>query len=149
MKFALAILLLLTGGTMAQDDPKWPPLNYLRSDYRESVVVAHVSVKDAEVANRIPGLEDWHITCEVVEQFKGKFRKGQTIVYYHGAEAGFKKELFLGEKIVFLQLQYHEKEKQWVYAAIENSTLAYNEDRARKLRIIQRMSKKKRTRRTR
>lgn len=138
MKFALGILLLWPGVLMAQDDPKWPPLNYLRSDYRESVVVAHVRVKAAEVANRIPGLEDWRVTCEVLEPFKGKFRKGQTIVYYHGAEAGFKTELFLGEKIVFLERHYHEKDKHWVYAAIENSTLAYNEDRARKLSTIQR-----------
>jgi hypothetical protein len=143
MKLTLAVLLLLlTGAAMAQDDPKWPPLSYLRSDYRSSVVVAHVRVTDAEVVNRIPGLEDWKVTCEVVERFKGKFRKGATIVYYHGAEAGFKKELFLGAKIVFLQQHYHEKEKQWVYAAIENSTLAYNEDRARKLRSIQHAAKK-------
>ena len=127
---------------MAQDDPKWPPVSYLKSDYRSSVVVAHVRVKDAEVINRIPGLEDWKVTCEVVQPFKGKFRKGATVVYYHGAEAGFRRELFLGEKIVFLQRHYHEKEKQWVYAAMENSTLAYNEDRARKLRSIQRAAKK-------
>ena len=132
----LLLLLLLPVGAAAQADQQWPPLSYLRSDYRDSVVVAHVRVTEAEVVNRIVGLEDWRVACEIIEPFKGKFRKGERLVYYHGAEAGFRKELFLGEKIVFLHRNFHDKEKQWVYAAIENSTLAYNQDRVRKLRII-------------
>jgi hypothetical protein len=139
----ILLLLLLAGPAMAQDDPQWPSLSYLRSDYRESVVVAHVRVTQAEIVSRIPGYEDWRIVCEVVEPFKGKFRKGETFTFYHGAEAGFKQELFLGEKIVFLHRNYHDKEKRWVYAVIENSTLAYNEDRGRKLRIIKRSAQKK------
>jgi hypothetical protein len=134
--FLTAVLLLLPGAALAQDDPNWPSTSYLRSDYCGSVVVARVRVTEAEVVNRIPGLEDWRVVCEVIEPFKGKFRKGQTVTYYHGAEAGFKKELFLGDKIIFLHRNYHEKEKQWVYAVIENSTLPYNEVRVQKLRRI-------------
>ena len=137
MKIILTLaLLLLSAVATAQDDPDWPSLSYLKHDYRSSAVVAYVRVTEAEVVNRIPGLEDWRVVCEVVEPFKGKFRKGEKLVYYHGAEAGFRKDLFLGEKIVFLQRNYHEKDKQWVYAAIENSTLPYNEVRVRKLRTI-------------
>ena len=142
LKTALSLLVLLSTAALAQDNQEWPSLSYLRSDYRESVIVAHVRVTEAENVNRIPGYDDWRIVCEVVEPFKGKFRKGQTFTYYHGAEAGFKKDLFLGEKIVFLHRNYHEKEKRWVYAVIENSTLPYNEDRVRKLRIIKRSGKK-------
>jgi hypothetical protein len=146
MKIILTfVLLVLSAVAMAQDDPNWPSLSYLKQDYRSSVVVAHVRVNEAEVVNRIPGLEDWRVVCEVIEPFKGKFRKGDKLVYYHGAEAGFRKDLFLGEKIVFLQRNYHEKEKQWVYAAIENSTLPYNEDRVRKLRTIRHAAPTKRT----
>ena len=138
----ILLLPLLAGPAMAQDGPQWPSLSYLRSDYRESVVVAHVRVTQAEIVGRIPGYEDWRIVCEVVEPFKGKFRKGQTFTFYHGAEAGFKQELFLGEKIVFLHRNYHEADKKWVYAVIENSTLPYNDDRVRKLRIIKRSGQK-------
>jgi hypothetical protein len=146
MKIILTlVLLLLSAVAMAQDDPKWPSLSYLKQDYRSSAVVAYVRVSEAEVVNRIPGLEDWRVVCEVIEPFKGNFRKGDKLVYYHGAEAGFRKDLFLGEKIVFLQRNYHEKEKQWVYAAIENSTLPYNEDRVRKLRTIRHSAPTKRT----
>jgi hypothetical protein len=139
------VLLLLAAVVTAQDDPNWPSLSYLKQDYRSSAAVAYVRVTEAEVVNRIPGLEDWRVVCEVIEPFKGKFRKGDKLVYYHGAEAGFRKDLFLGEKIVFLQRNYHEKEKQWVYAAIENSTLPYNEDRVRKLRTIRHSAPTKRT----
>jgi hypothetical protein len=143
LKTILPILLLVAAPAKAQDDQQWPSLSYLRSDYRESVIVAHVRVTQAEVVGRIPGYDDWRLVGEVVEPFKGKFRKGQALTFYHGAEAGFKKELFLGEKIIFLHRNYHDKEKLWVYAVIENSTLPYNEDRVNKLRKIKRTTQKK------
>ena len=86
----------------AQDDDDWPPLSYLRSDYKAVAVVAHIRIKEAEITNRIIGYENWRIRAEVIESFKGKFKKGDAIEYMHGAEAGFKKEYFTGEKIVFL-----------------------------------------------
>ena len=144
MKIALSLLILLfSTAAIAQDDPNWPSLSYLRSDYRQSVVVAHVRVTQAEIVSQIPGYDDWRLVGEVIEPFKGKFRKGQTITFYHGAESGFKKELFVGEKIIFLHRNYHEQTKQWVYAVIENSTLPSNEDRVTKLRKIKRGAQKK------
>ena len=140
---SLLLLLLLPAAAAAQADQQWPPLSYLRSDYRDSAIVAHVRVTAAEVVNRIVGLEDWRVVCEVIEPFKGNARKGERLVYYHGAEAGFRKELFLGEKIIFLHRNFHDKEQQCVYAAIENSTLAYNQDRVRKLRIIKQSAQRK------
>src|SRR5256714_1075411 len=143
---SLLLLLLLPAAAAAQADQQWPPLSYLRGDYRDSAIVAHVRVTEAEVVNRIVGLEDWRVVCEIIEPFKGKVRKGERLVYYHGAEAGFRKELFLGEKIVFLHRNFHDKEKKWVYAAIENSTLPFNQDRVRKLRIIQHSALRRRNR---
>lgn len=134
--FGTLILFFASSAAFAQDDQNWPPLSYLRHDYNSSKAVARVQVREAEIVNRIGGYEDWRIVCDVVEPFKGKFRKGQELVYYHGADAGFKKELFLGDKIIFLIRNYVEKEKKWVYAVIENSTLPSNQDRIRKLRII-------------
>jgi hypothetical protein len=144
MKIALSLLILVFSTTaIAQDDPQWPSLSYLRSDYRQSVVVAHVRVTQAEIVSRIPGYDDWRLVGEVIEPFKGKFRKGQTITFYHGAESGFKKELFLGEKIIFLHRNYHDQTKRWVYAVIENSTLPHNQDRVAKLRKIKRGTQRK------
>ena len=118
----------------AQDDDKWPPLSYLRSDYKAVAVVAHIRIKEAEITNRIVGYENWRIRAEVIESFKGKFKKGDAIEYMHGAEAGFKQENFMGEKIVFL-LAERELDRKY-YAVLENSTLPYTADRVKKLRII-------------
>ena len=120
----------------AQDDDEWPSLSYLRSDYKAVAVVAHIRIKEAEITNRIVGYENWRIRAEVIESFKGKFKKGDAIEYMHGAEAGFKKEYFTGEKIVFL-LAERERDRKY-YAVLENSTLPYNEDRVKKLRVIRR-----------
>jgi hypothetical protein len=127
----------------AQDNDEWPTLSYLRSDYRRVAIVAHVRVREAAIVKTIGGYEDWHLTGDVIETFKGTLRKGQTLEYYHGAEKGFRKELFLGDKIVFLYRNFVREEKRWVYAVLENSTLAYNEDRARKLRKIKTSGKRR------
>lgn len=137
-------LIAVTAASAQNDDDNWPPRSYLRSDYRQVSVVARVNVRTAEIVNRIGGYEDWHLVGEVIEPFKGKFRKGDPIDFYHGAEKGFHRELFLGDKIVFLERNYVEKEKRWVWAVLENSTLGYNDDRAQKLRTIRRSQNKRR-----
>src|ERR1044072_9414825 len=132
----LFVLLVAPVAVFAQDDDDWPPLSYLRSDYKEVAVVAHIRIKEAEITNRIIGYENWRIRAEVIESFKGKFKKGDAIEYMHGAEAGFKKEHFTGEKIVFL-LSEREGQRRY-YAVLENSTLPYREVTVKKLRVIRR-----------
>jgi len=140
----LVASLFPVAGHGQKDDDEWPSLSYLRSDYRHVRVVARVNVRTAEIVNRIGGYEDWHLVGEVIEPFKGTFHENDPVDFYHGAEKGFRRELFLGDKIVFLERNYVEKEKRWVWAVLENSTLAYNEDRAQKLRQIRRSQTKSR-----
>ena len=127
---------------MAQDDENWPSLSYLRHDYKAVSVVAHIRIQEAEITNTIGGYENWRIVAVVLEPFKGKFKKGDVIEYFHGAEAGFKREYFTGEKIVFL-LAERDRDRKLRYAVLENSTLPYTKDRVRKLRLI-RTSKRRR-----
>jgi hypothetical protein len=140
---ACIVLLVLPACLSAQDD-EWPPLSYLRSDYKEVAVVAHIRVEQAEITNRIGGYENWKINGVVIESFKGKFKKGDAIEYFHGAEAGFKREWFTGEKIVFLLAERRDQKRY--YAVLENSTLPYAKHRVMKLRMIRKsfMSKQKR-----
>ena len=70
--------------------------------------------------------------------FKGEFSTGEVIEYFHGAEAGLKKEYFKGEKIIFLLAEPDEEKKTIRYSVLENSTLPHTAERARKLRMIQR-----------
>jgi len=130
----LIVLMVAPVSVFAQDDDDWPSMNYLRSDYKEVAVVAHIRIKEAEITNRIIGYENWRIRAEVIESFKGKFKKGDAIEYVHGAEAGFKKEYFTGEKIVFLLAEREQNRKY--YAVLENSTLPYKEATVKKLRVI-------------
>jgi hypothetical protein len=130
----LLVMLVLPACVYAQDDEEWPSLSYLRSDYKAVAVVAHIRIREAEITNRIIGYENWRIHAEVIESFKGKFKKGDAIEYFHGAEAGFKQEYFTGEKIVFL-LAEREGARRY-YAVLENSTLPYTADRVKKLRLI-------------
>src|ERR1700686_2834490 len=134
-KITIPVLLLLFC-VGAQADDTWPSLNYLRSDYKSVRVVAHVRVREAELVGQIPGYDNWKMKAEVLEPFKGKFRKGEVIEYFHGAEAPSKKEFFTGEKIVFLLAEYDKDKKALKYSVLENSTLAPTPNRVKKLRLI-------------
>ena len=131
----LMVLVVFPVCVSAQDDDEWPSLSYLRSDYKVVAVVAHIRIKEAAVTNRIIGYENWKIRAEVLEAFKGKFKKGDVIEYVHGAEAGFKQAYFTGEKIVFL-LAERERDRRIHYVVLENSTLPYTEHSVKKLRVI-------------
>jgi len=138
MKILLVLAVLF--GPILQDDPDWPSLSYLRHDYKAVVVVAHIRIEHAEITNRVGGYENWKINAVVIEPFKGRFKKGDTIEYFHGAEAGFKQEYFTGEKIVFLLSESDQQRKRY-YAVLENSTLPYTKDRVAKLRQIRKSRK--------
>lgn len=127
----------------AQDDESWPSLSYLRNDYRVVSVVAHIRIQHAEITGRVGGYENWKIKAVVLEPLKGKFKKGDAIEYFHGAEAGFKQEYFMGEKIVFL-LAERDQDRTLHYSVLENSTLPYTKDRVKKLRLIRNSSRSRR-----
>jgi hypothetical protein len=137
------VLLVLTPCVFAQDDESWPSLSYLRSDYKAVSTVAHVRIQQAEITGRVGGYENWSIRAEVIESFKGRFKKGDVIDYFHGAEAGFKREYFTGEKIVFL-LAERDGDRKLRYSVLENSTLSYTKDRVAKLRVISRKARRRR-----
>jgi hypothetical protein len=140
-----AVLLVVPSFVAAQDDPSWPSLSYLRNDYKSVSVVAHVRIEQAEITGRVGGYENWKVNAVVLEPFKGRFKKGDAIEYFHGAEAGLKREYFNGEKIVFL-LAETDRERKTHYSVLENSTLPYTKDRVAKLRLIRRsFSSRRRT----
>ena len=145
----IACVLLLPAFVAAQEGDEWPPLGYLRNDYREVVAVAHVRIRKAEITGRIGGYENWRVEAEVLESFKGRPHRGDVIEYFHGAEAGLRREYFDGEKIVFLLAERDRETKALRYSVLENSTLPHTAGRARKLRTIKSSDVKRRTRRPR
>ena len=137
------ILLVLPACLYAEDD-NWPSLSYLRSDYKAVSVVAHLRIQDAEITGRVGGYENWKVSAVVLESFKGKFKKGDVLVYFHGAEAGLKREYFNEEKLVFLLAETDRRTKEVRYSVLENSTLPANADRLSKLRLIRKQALKSR-----
>jgi len=135
-----AVLLVVPLFVAAQDDPSWPSLSYLRNDYKAVSVVAHVRIEQAEITGRVGGYENWKVNAVVLESFKGRFKKGDRVEYFHGAEAGLKREYFTGEKIVFL-LAERDRDRKTHYSVLENSTLPYTKNRVTKLRLIRRRSR--------
>ena len=135
------VLLVLPVCVYAQDDDNWPSLSYLRQDYRAVAIVAHIRIEEAEITSRVGGYENWKISAVVIESFKGKLKKGDEFTYFHGAEAGFKREYFSGEKIVFL-LAERGQDRTIHYAVLENSTVPPNLDRSKKLRLSKKRSKR-------
>jgi hypothetical protein len=138
----ITLVLLLPVCPAAQTDDTWPSLGYLRGDYRSVRVVAHVRIRESDIVNQIPGYDNWKIVAEVIEPFKGKFRKGEVIEYFHGAEAPSKK--ITGEKIVFLLAEYDKEKKALRYSVLENSTLASSPNRLKKLRLIRSSARRRR-----
>ena len=145
----IACILLLPAVVTAQDGDEWPTLGYLRNDYREVAVVAHVRVRAAEITGRIGGYENWRVEAEVIEAFKGRPRKGDRVEYFHGAEAGLRREYFDEQKIVFLLAERDRETKALRYSVLENSTLPHTAGRVRKLRAIRNSYAKRRPRRPR
>src|SRR5262249_56957706 len=82
-------LIAATSALAQNDDDKWPPLSYLKSDYRQVRTVARVNNRPAENVNRIGGYRDWHLLREVVVPFEGKVRKGEPNDFYPRAEKCF------------------------------------------------------------
>src|SRR5258706_2853542 len=140
----ISLFVLLPLFATAQTDDNWPSLKYLKSDYKSVRVVAHVRIHQADIVNTIPGYDNWKISAEVIERFKGKFRKGDVLEYFHGAEAPSKKEFFTGDKIVFLLGEYDREKKSMRYSVLENSTLAPAPDRIQKLRLLRSAAQKRR-----
>src|SRR5262245_18342677 len=140
---ALVVLLAIPCCMAAQDDDKWPSLSCLRNDYKSVSIVARVRIQEAEITGRIGGYENWKVKAIVLEPFKGRLKKGDLVQYFHGAEAGLKRDYFDGEKIVFLLAERDATTKEFHYSVLENSTLPYTNDRGYKLRLIRRSYLKK------
>ena len=54
----IMLVLFLPSGAAAQADDTWPPLNYLRGDYKSVRIVAHVRIRESNIVNQIPGYDN-------------------------------------------------------------------------------------------
>jgi hypothetical protein len=129
------MLLVFFGGAFAQESFDDPPLSRLKSDYGQVGVVARVKVKSVKaVAPDIHPL--YLLRGEVVETFKGRFRRGQALEFYLAVEEGFDINSRLGDWLVFLEGSSNTPDKRWGWFALENSSLPYSKRVVSRLRRI-------------
>ena len=139
----LALIFVSPLLVQAQSEDDWPSTGYLRNDFKATNIVLRVNVESAEIVGRVGGYENWRLTGHVIETFKGNLRTGDRLEFYHGAEAGFRDQLFLGDKIVFLLSENDKVTGTRRLNVLENSTLAYTPRRVQKLRSISRAGKRR------
>lgn len=89
----------------------------LKSDFRQVNVVAQIHIEKLEIAEEIGaprltgGYTSYRFTGTVVESFKGKFKKGDRIVFYsfiEGQPYRSAADLMPGDKVRFLEFYKNE-----------------------------------------
>ncbi len=96
----ILILILLSIGITAQVRP----FSELKSDYQQVQIVAYVKIKSIKYA--APDVYPLYVVqSEIIEPFKGKIKRGQTLEFYLHIEDGENRDLnnHLGNRIVFLK----------------------------------------------
>jgi hypothetical protein len=97
----IALVVLPLCPSASQVDDNWPSLSYLRNDYKVVSVVAHIRIDQAVITGRVGGYENWKVTGVIIESFKGRLKKDNSITYFQGAEAGLKREYSMKKKLSF------------------------------------------------
>jgi hypothetical protein len=115
---------------------------YLKNDYEQAAVVAHVDVQNVSVVDSIGdgavGYVRYLISAHIIEPFKGDIKGGKGISYYSVAEKGYDPENYRGKRIVFLNSLFDKQKAAWVLSELENSFRPASQAIITKMRNIKR-----------
>jgi hypothetical protein len=135
----LCVLFILSGCSLTSDN-EYYSYEYLKNDYDQVVVVAHVDCREVKeidsIGDNTAGYVRYLIRGHVVEPFKGDVKRGQALEYYSVAEKGYDPENYQGNKIVFLNKVLDKRAKEWVLSELENSSRPASKAIIRKMRKI-------------
>lgn len=133
-------------GGFAQNRSDWP-MQYIRSDYNQVSIVAHVRIKSVNFA--APDIHPLYLAqSEVIESFKGKLKRGQSFEFYISAEEDYNINKVLGERIVFLIGSANTPNRKWGWFELENSNLPVSKKNLAKVRQIKYANKRLRRKRS-
>lgn len=101
----LFFVVLFVVGAGAQESYSGRDFSGIKADFKTVGAVVHVKIKTVELAAE--GAHSlYKVESEVVETFKGKTRKGQTLTFYFDAEDGYDAQQLAGKEwVVFLEKQ--------------------------------------------
>jgi hypothetical protein len=146
LKHAIYSLLLIITVSFsvayAQETFDGRTLSGIKADYKSVGVVAHVKIKNIELAdsdlNRL-----YRVESETIETFKGKTKKGESLTFYFSAEEGYNAQKLAGKEwIVFLESERAVPTGGQAWFELENSKLTASKKLAAQLRKLQKPSKK-------
>lgn len=101
----LFFVVLFVVGAGAQESYSGRDFSGIKADFKTVGAVVHVKIKTVELAAE--GAHSlYKVESEVVETFKGKTKKGQTLTFYFDAEDGYDAQQLAGKEwVVFLEKQ--------------------------------------------
>jgi hypothetical protein len=120
----VAAFFALSWTTPAQDLDY--PLSTMRADIKEASVVVRINITDTKPTGDNDGYYYGFIASgRVVQSFKGKFKRGQSLEFFVRAENGFDHTCLRGDKIAFLTSFTDRKDGPFQVLPDGNSTFAY------------------------
>lgn len=127
------------------DSSQFYRMEMLKSDFKQVNVVAYVDVKERTLVDSIgngdcesdkgTGYCLYRLKAEVKEVYKGSITE-KTIEFYESPDTDYPKNNLMGEKVVFLQWNEENANKERRLGAMENSTRAIEYDILKKMRKL-------------
>jgi hypothetical protein len=139
-----ALFFVLSGTTSAQD---WDyPLSTMRADFKEASVVVRINITDTKPTGDNDGYYYLFIASgQVVQSFKGKFKRGQSLEFFVRAENGFDHKCMLGDRIAFLTSFADRRNGPFQELPDGNSTVPYTPELLAKVNRVASSSRRRRT----
>jgi hypothetical protein len=135
----ILILILFSIGIKAQDRP----FSGLKGDYKQVQIVARVKIKSIKYA--APDVYPLYVVqSEIIESYKGKIKRGQTLEFYLHIEDGENRDLnkYLGNWIVFLKGRYPIPKGGKGWYELENSRINASNKTVSQMRRIKLSSRR-------
>ena len=146
LKHAVCSLLLIfavgIAAAFAQGNFDGRTLSGIKADYKSVGVVAHVKIKNIElVASDLNPL--YRVESETLETFKGKAKKGTSLIFYFNAEKGYDAQKLTGKEwVVFLEAERPIPADGKAWYELENSKLTPTQQLVVQLRKLKKSAKK-------
>lgn len=109
--------------------------------------VVHIKLEKAEIDSRIGdtktggGYTSYRLTGKVLEVFKGRFKKGQTAIFYNLREGQpVTEKLIEKSKIIFLENNTDSRTKKKIFSELENSSRSADKETLTFLRKLKKRS---------
>lgn len=133
MRFFISVLIVLVISVslcFAQTDSE--EIKWIKKDFKDVSVVAQIEIEQVEIIEEFGkpkenrGYTSYRFTGKINEVFKGKFKKGDTIIFYSTIEGQPPTEKLMRHYIRFLET-YKNKAGQKQLVELENSAREVSE----------------------